>query len=387
MSIHKAKSIHELPPLERGGVAARQGFEFQDHVAAGFLLDLLNRSELSEVWCETHDDVTLIWEGPTKSEVEFVQVKALTLNQLWSVPILTSRDKKTSKEKKEDVVGSSIVERSLANDRCNEPTRFRLVTSLPPNDDLKFLGLPLDAPDRIKKLSESADLIASIESRISNFRSENKNGIDYWLANTSWDVLQSDKVVSDSNTLKLMKVLIERGIHLFPDQVDELYAEILALARKAAVTDWGKEPNEKKWTATAFGDWLDTQANSRQYPHPIAGKNLEKKLLNASIPTEEISSCFEIRQRYLAERYTPQYLSVSNLQRVEGEVASVLHSLRANLDAGKLPDNGINFHAECLTAINQLQSTIPENPPLPILQGCMYSIADRCIHRFRRASV
>tara|TARA_R100001132_G_scaffold27607_1_gene36922 strand:+ start:972 stop:1721 length:750 start_codon:yes stop_codon:yes gene_type:complete len=249
------------------------------------------------------------------------------------------------------------------------------------------LVFPLDAPDRTKKLSESAELIKNIEHRIANFRSQNMNGINYWLANTKWDVLQSDELVSSSNKLRLQKVLIKRGSQLFPDQVDELYADIVALARKAAVADWGKDPKKKKWTATAFGDWLDTQANTRQYPPAIAGTNLERKLLKASIPTQDISSCFEFRQRYLAERYMPQYLSVSSLQRIEGEVASVLHTLRARLDAGDFLDDGLKFHAECLSALSQLQATMPEAPPLAILLGCMYSVADRCTHRFRRANV
>jgi len=46
--------------LERGGVEARKGFELQDHVAVGFLIDLLTTPGLLEVWCETHDDITLI---------------------------------------------------------------------------------------------------------------------------------------------------------------------------------------------------------------------------------------------------------------------------------------------------------------------------------------
>jgi hypothetical protein len=36
-----AKSIHELEPLECGGTANRQGLLFQDHVAAGFCIDML----------------------------------------------------------------------------------------------------------------------------------------------------------------------------------------------------------------------------------------------------------------------------------------------------------------------------------------------------------
>ena len=67
-------SIHDAEPLEIGGVVARKGFTFQDHVAVGFLLDLLKYDDLREVWCESQDDVTLIWSGSVEY-VEFVQVK------------------------------------------------------------------------------------------------------------------------------------------------------------------------------------------------------------------------------------------------------------------------------------------------------------------------
>ena len=68
-------SIHSLPPLERGGVEARIGFAIQDHVAASYLIHLLEEPTLLEVWCETHDDITLIRQGQATQEVEFVQVK------------------------------------------------------------------------------------------------------------------------------------------------------------------------------------------------------------------------------------------------------------------------------------------------------------------------
>jgi hypothetical protein len=35
------KSIHELPLLETGGYVARQGFVYQDHIAIGLLLELV----------------------------------------------------------------------------------------------------------------------------------------------------------------------------------------------------------------------------------------------------------------------------------------------------------------------------------------------------------
>ena len=382
-SLPTTRSIHDLPPLERGGVEARKGFEVQDHVAVGFLIDLLTTPGLLEVWCETHDDITLIWHDTTEQEVEFVQVKSLSLNQLWSVAKLTERERK----EKQAVSGSSILERSLANDRCCESCRFRLVTTLPPKGDLDFLQLPFDAPDRIARASEIAKLADDVDGRIGTYRSSNGNGPGFWLNKTMWDVHQSIESLSSSNRLRLQRVVFKAGTTLFPDQLDELYASFLTMARDAAVSDWGNDPAKKKICKECLTKWLDTQLESRRHLPASAGTALRGKLEKAGVVDGDIRACLESRQRYLVERYSPQYLKLADLNYVEAEVAAVLHSLRAKLDSEELADNGIAFHAFCLKALEELQSKLPvSGVPLSILHGCMYNIADRCIHRFRRAS-
>ncbi|NEJ83025.1 DUF4297 domain-containing protein, partial [Rhizobium leguminosarum] len=47
---------------DAGGVKARQGFTFQDHIAASFLLALLSDPALLQVECETGDDIALRWD-------------------------------------------------------------------------------------------------------------------------------------------------------------------------------------------------------------------------------------------------------------------------------------------------------------------------------------
>ena len=104
-------SYRDLPPLETGGVVARGGFCFQDHIAAGYCLQMLETPSLLEVWCEAQDDVTLVWVKNDKEEFEFVQVKDLQFGSFWSIAKLCER-----KNNKEDI-GTSIIERSLAYDR------------------------------------------------------------------------------------------------------------------------------------------------------------------------------------------------------------------------------------------------------------------------------
>ena len=67
-------SIHSLVPFEQGGPIARTGFLYQDHVAARFCIEMLSEGSIEEVWCETEDDITLLWGTGGTTVVEFVQV-------------------------------------------------------------------------------------------------------------------------------------------------------------------------------------------------------------------------------------------------------------------------------------------------------------------------
>ncbi len=54
------KSIHACPLRACGGVIARVGFSFQDHVAVSFCIEMReDGSTLLSVWCEGQDDITL----------------------------------------------------------------------------------------------------------------------------------------------------------------------------------------------------------------------------------------------------------------------------------------------------------------------------------------
>jgi hypothetical protein len=379
-------SIHDLPPLERGGVIARHGFDVQDHVAAGFFLSLLDCADLHEVWCETHDDITLIWRNSSAQEVEFVQVKSNELDQLWSLAKLCDREKKG----KAPQTGTSIYERSLANDRCKEPCRFRVVTCRPANSELVVLTLPYLAPDRIAKQAELDGLSKEIESRASGFLSSNGNGPSFWLSRLFWDVRHSLDSVKNANLDKLRRLVELRGGHpLFSDQLDDLYDTILTKVRTAATANWGIDPSQKKFTQQSVSDWIDKELVRRMHSIPATGGTaLRSKMVVAGIADMEIDSSLETRRHYLAERLRPQYLSLSERDHVEGEVAATLHALRAQLDAGELSDSGVEFHAACITALQALQGRLATSRPVPLvfLIGCMYSIADRCTHRFRRAT-
>ena len=68
-------SYRDIPPLEEGGRIARDGFDYQDHIAVNKCLDMLLGTELSEVWCEAEDDIVLVLTVDDQEFFEFVQVK------------------------------------------------------------------------------------------------------------------------------------------------------------------------------------------------------------------------------------------------------------------------------------------------------------------------
>ena len=94
---------------------------------------MLRNPNLLEVWCESLDDITLIWNDNGVVTVEFVQVKAGDIGQMWTVPRICEGGV------------TSLVGRSLIQHRCSEPCYFRVVTRLGIHSDLHVLRLKNDA--------------------------------------------------------------------------------------------------------------------------------------------------------------------------------------------------------------------------------------------------
>jgi hypothetical protein len=380
------KSIHDLPPLESGGFEARHGFGVQDHVAGGLLIEMLLGDGLMQVWCETHDDITLIWQGPQTEDVEFAQVKSEELNQLWTVAKLCEREKTSTNP---TGMGTSILEKSLANDRCSEPCRFRLVTCRPVNDELKLLTYQVDSEYRRSNAAKLTELEALVGERVGTFRSPNGNGHGFWLARASWDEVHCLESVEHRNLTMLSRLLGREDALLFIDQVQELYYRFVAKAHAAAAADWRVSPDDKKIRKDHLFDWFRKAVSTLQFPTTSGGgKSVKGKMEEAGLSPDMIGTALEQRLYYREEVLKPQYLRLTDRKLIEQEVAALLQRLRAQLDAGLLTDRGIDFHNRCLDELSQLRSTLGISPPplLSFLYGCMYNIADRCLHRFRRIS-
>jgi hypothetical protein len=374
-------SIFDLEPLDRGGIEARDGFALQDHIAAGFCLDMMADAALAEVWCETHDDITLIWNNGDPV-VEFVQVKGGELNQLWTVAKLCDR------ESKEGIGSRCILEKSLSQDRCCERTRFRIVTSRPVAQELKILTMPFGTPGRDGEAGTKAmeALHVLLKAKVASFNSPNGNGYAFWTTSAFWDVRHAEDSVRNDSIIKLTKLLQGKDIFLAIDQVEELYTKLLKKVWDASRADPRVAPDRKRSKRTDFERWLLATATEISLPSAGAAENVQRKMGAAGLADDVIQAALEQRRHYRHEVLSQKYLCLDDRHMIEGEVTAVLQSLKSRLDNSAIPDDGIGFHDICLKALDELREDLPmqPKPPRAFLQGCMYSITGRCLHRFRK---
>lgn len=366
-------SIHVLSPLELGGVHARTGLSFQDHVAATFLLRMLSDDRLAEVWCETQDDVTLIWQRDGTQVVEFVQVKSAELDHLWSVAELCRRENGRP--------GTSVLERSLAYDRAEEPATFRIVTTRDVSKDLSILKNPCDSHARQGNALNS--LHKKIPAALLTATSPNGNDVLYWLQNTLWEVRYGEDAVRAANILGLATAIHATDQFLAPDQLDELYARLVKIGYDAALAKWAVEPQAKRLRRSDFTS--NVQRLVFNATHPTTQRNrLRRKLEAAQLSSTTVAGAERHRQAYRSERLRPKYVTTTaDADLLDLEVDAVLQRLRSQLEAGQYPDSA-TFHSACVEELERMRGESSQAVPRFYVQGCMYDMTDRCLHRFTK---
>jgi Cap4 dsDNA endonuclease len=384
-SVPSFTSYHDLVPLESGGVIARSGFDFQDHVSAGYCLDMLACEELLAVWCETLDDITLVWRKDSQEKFEFVQVKNNKFSHFWSVAELCKPGKGKSGEA--TISGSgSILEKSLAHEQGAERCSFRLVTSLPVNDDLQILTLPLSSPKRKETDPDFTKLCKQIEEKIPDFKSCRGSNVSSWLSRVVWEAGNSTEALTNRNLLKLRRIGNDLEFFLAEDQWDELYKKVLHKVKCAGDAKWEENPSAKKFQRNDFLALIKDLMSKAQHPG-IGGKGgqLREKMERAKISADTIERAQEQRIAYRSKILNPGYMDLSKRMEMEMNIMARLHQLISRLDTGKLEDTGIEFHHRCLEELTEIQHNV-EEVPLYFLQGYMYYSVDRCIYRFSRVA-
>jgi hypothetical protein len=373
-------SIRAIPLPTTGGIPARQGFNLQDHVAASYCIRMISEAQIKEVWSEVHDDVTLIWQVGSGEEVEFVQVKGTEPDQLWSIALLCQPDYASQKKD-----GTSIFERSLSRHGCSEPCRFRIVTARDVKEELRPLTHALESQERSDAAPELAALVAKLANKIPQARSP--NGLDgaFWVSRTVWHVVHALEAMIAQNLIAFEKQLEGLGHVLLADQREELYGKLVRKVWDAALAT---HVEHKKITREQLLEWLKGAVAYITQPSSPGGKKMAEKMEAANLPSDAIVAATDSRTRYRMQVLMDRYSAPMKHVAVEAEIVARLNVLRARLDAGEYPDDGPSFHMRCLNDLGELYNANPDaqNLGLAFLHGCMYSITDRCGHRFRRVT-
>lgn len=372
-------SIDDAEPSEEGGSVARTGFNYQDEIAVGFLIDMLHTDTLLKVHCETHDDIVLIWQDapPASRVAEYVQVKGGEADKLWSVADICARKK--GKE------GTSIFETSLGHDKHAEAARFRMVTLRPVVSELKPLTYPFGTDGRLMDGDGMKGLCADLNNRFPKATSPKGNGYGFWLENCRWEERHDEDSLRRSNLLHLLKISIREGQALLPEQAEVLLEMLRVMAKEAGAAKWKPDPSKKIISREAIRDWWKQRLNELAGVSASGGK-LAEKMTDAALPDDVIALASDLRRGYSAARRTSIYLESNEADRLQQRVSSEVVSLRSRLIAGDLKVNPAQFHAMCLDrmdAINSERAAGAEDQAA-FLKGCMYDIADRCLLRFVR---
>jgi hypothetical protein len=373
-------SVDDAKPAEEGGPLARIGFNYQDEIAAGFLITMLETPALLKVHCETHDDIVLVYQGDSASErvAEFVQVKASEQEKLWSVADLCQRKKGKD--------GTSVFEISLSRDRHRELSRFRLVTLRPVVHALEPLTHPIDAPCRDLDTEGMQVLCADLDERFPEIASPKGNKPRYWLQNCCWDQRHDEDAARKQNLVRLLRLGAKESRNLLVEPAESLLDELRGKAKAAAGAKWEPDPFKKILFREQLRGWWEQRTTDLEAgAASISGGKLANKMNDAELPYEVIDLAVDLRRIYAAASRSPRYLEPEETERLKRRVKSDVMTLQSRRAAGQLNIDGPGFHALCvdrMDAINAERNPMTEDQSA-FLKGCMYDIADRCLLRFR----
>lgn len=250
-----------LPPLigpnasDAGGVAGRRGFRFQDHVAARFLIQLLQQQDLAQVECETGDDIALRWDDGLTRCNEYVQVKTTDDNSKWSLTEICQRSPASAK-------GTSLVERSLASEQFSGPSLFRLVTVRDVRSDL--LPLKIARTDRFDSniVDAFALLAPRIAKKLPGATSPQGTTADEWTHAMLWETIGGGiESLRLENLNSMLRLAEADGECLLVSAAEQIYDDLVGLAVAAGDASRAQNPSAKLITKGAITTWWRQQVS------------------------------------------------------------------------------------------------------------------------------
>lgn len=227
-----------------GGVAARQGFKYQDHVAASFVLAMIADERLKKVECETADDIALTWQEHGPEFPEYVQVKTTEADTKWSQGEIIKRAARSR-------APTSLAEKSLLCDTGAANALFRIVSRRGVNKTLTCLTLQWDNRQRAKP---AADLGTKLAKKYAT-KSKNGNDLAFWAKRTVWQVAGETDQLKAVNQQYLLNLAEEHGANPAHSHVKAIYTDLLQKVDDAAAAS----------KVTHAADKIITRANALEW--------------------------------------------------------------------------------------------------------------------------
>jgi hypothetical protein len=232
-----------------GGVAGRRGQKYQDHVAASFVIEMLDAPPILRVECETADDITIRWNIDGDKVNEYVQVKTTDGEAKWTVGELTART--------DSRPGTSVAERSLACDAHDEEPLFRLVTVREPRGNL--VQFKIQREKRVHIPDAIAGAVGSFSTKYPAFKSKNGRSLGEWANRLYWQVEQNIERLADRNKLALLKLAGRDGERPTFNEINTSYERLLNVVIDAGDADRVLAPDEKCIPRDAALRWWQSQ--------------------------------------------------------------------------------------------------------------------------------
>lgn len=254
---------------DSGGPAALKGFEYQNFVAAYYVLCMLEDKNLIMVRCEAVDDVDVVFVN----KVEYVQVKTTDKDSKWNAKEFAEADTHSvppqGKQRKYQTVSKedSILHKSILCDKGRLPSYFRIITPRDVTDVLKYLKISLNT--RNEKIELRSPLLKKLTTCIEKNRSEklivfkspNGNNVEYWLDHAVWEVIPTKELLEMRCTKLIRQSAHRKGIYLSENGDAEriLCSLLVNLFEKGAASRVLKSINDKSYHRHDFISWFEDE--------------------------------------------------------------------------------------------------------------------------------
>lgn len=238
-------------PSDAGGVAARAGFTFQDHVGASLLLDMLTDSSIVAVEFETADDITLRIVDEVGELNEYIQVKTTEDDGKWNLKEVTDRSTRSGSA----VEWSSLCEKSLACDKFSNRALFRLVTTRDVASKLRPFCVPRDSRQTLR--DKFTELVSSFGKKHRKSISERGRHLGDWAAALYWHVAVSSDALKGQSIKRILRLCEGRGASPTYSRAEDIYEKLMKRVRDASGASRASAPLLKSLGSDALRAWWE----------------------------------------------------------------------------------------------------------------------------------